>query len=671
VEKTPFQLDKVLSGVAAVTSLRAEEKGLELLFNSALAIPRKLVGDPLRLGQVLTNLVGNAIKFTETGEVTVQVKIESQIESQTAIQGETPGHIVLGFTVSDTGIGLTPEQVGKLFQSFSQADASTTRKYGGTGLGLAISKRLVELMGGTMWVESTPGKGSVFAFNLPFTCLPEESRTVPDLSGLKVLVVDDHDSARRLMLSHLVSFGIEAMAATGGLEGLAAIKQADETGHPFSDVLVSWALPDMDGLEMARHIKRELPLRQRPRIIYLSTAKHNAMLEESGSGELLDAVLNKPVNASMLFDTIVAISSSQGGLTLFPARNDTHADLTGLRVLLVEDNEFNQQLALALLTRAGIEVSLACDGVEAVQAVQPGKFDAVLMDIQMPRMDGLEATRNIRNNPALADLPIIAMTANAMIGDRENCLAAGMNDYVAKPIHIDVMYAALARWTQRDVQTILSTAMESRQVPGMQPALEPLVLDVGKAIAGMGGEDTYLTVLEKFISNQGQTVQSIQGVLAAGDRRTAERLAHTLKGIAATVGAGTLSESARQLEDAIRGENTEKYPQLFEATATKLAQVVAAAETYLQAHTAPPAPVTVDRAPPDMAQLGTLLEQLTRQLQAFDSEAGDTMRQINRQIKGTAIERRAARLDRYINDYNYESALEEVQKFIASLEQKP
>ncbi|MDD5299785.1 MAG: PAS domain S-box protein, partial [Gallionella sp.] len=227
VEKTPFQLDKVLSGVAAVTGLRAEEKGLELLFNSGFDVPRTLIGDPLRLGQVLNNLVGNAIKFTEAGEVAVQVMIENQTPGQDGI----PGHVVLGFTVRDTGIGLTPEQVGKLFQSFSQADASTTRKYGGTGLGLAISKRLVEQMGGTMWVESTPGKGSIFAFNLPFACPAEESRTIPDLSGFKVLVVGDNDSARRLILSHLELFGIEALEVADGSEGLVALKLADEAGH--------------------------------------------------------------------------------------------------------------------------------------------------------------------------------------------------------------------------------------------------------------------------------------------------------------------------------------------------------------------------------------------------------------------------------------------------------
>ena len=524
VEKVPFQLDAVLRSVADVAGIRAAEKGLALRFDNEPEIPQTLVGDSLRLWQVLNNLVGNAIKFTETGEVAVQVKIESQ----TASQGENHGHIVLGFTVRDSGIGLTPEQIGRLFQSFSQADASTTRKYGGTGLGLAISKNLVELMGGAMWVESTPGEGSVFGFNLPFTCPPEESHITPDLSRSNM-----------------------------------------------------------------------------------------------------------------------------------PGDNGSLANLSGLRVLLVEDNEFNRQLATALLTQAGIEVSSAHDGIEAVRAAQQQEFDAVLMDIQMPNMDGLEATRNIRKNPALAGLPIIAMTANAMAGDREHCLAAGMNDYITKPIQHNALYAALAHWTQRGPAAIQGTANRTRRSPGIFPALDP-----DKAIARMGGESIYLTVLGKFIPNQGQAVQSIQDALATGDRNTAERLAHTLKGIAATIGAATLAETASHLENAIREQDAENYPQLIAAAATELAQATASVEAYLQACAAETEAATNDRAPSDIAQFGTLLEQLTAQLKVFDADAVDTMSLINRQIKGTASAAQFARLDRHINDYDYENALAEVQRLV-------
>ena len=573
MEKVPFNLDAVLSGVAAVISIRAEGKRLEFLIDEEFGIPQLLVGDPLRLGQILNNLANNAVKFTEAGEITIQIRMERQIPSQ----GEAYGQVVLRFTVSDTGIGMTPEQIEKLFQSFSQADVSTTRKYGGTGLGLAISKRLVELMGGQIWVESTPGKGSIFTFNIPFTFLPDKAENAPDLSGLRVLVVDDNDSARRVMLSILKSSGIEAMSASDSLEGVVAIEHADEGGQPFSCVILDWGMPGMNGLEVAKRIKLELPLHQRPKVIYLSGHKHTEMITASGAAKLLDAVINKPVTPSGLLDAIATCTSDQSKLPPPSLPNDTHADLTGLHVLLVEDNKFNQQLANTLLVRAGVKVGLADDGLEALQALQRESFDAILMDMQMPKMDGLEATRLIRKNPALADLPIIAMTANAMMGDRESCLAAGMNDYISKPLHYQTMYATLARWTHRNEPPAGQAPAEIQNTSDA-----PSVLDADNAMARMGGKDIYLSMLAKFIPSQRQAVKSIQDALAVNDRATAERLAHTLKGVAASVGAASLAESASQLEQAIEAEDAKEYPQLIGATTSKLSQAVAAIETYLE-----------------------------------------------------------------------------------------
>lgn len=575
VEKAPFGLDAVLRSVAAIISIRAEEKRLEFVIDEEQGIPQVLVGDSLRLGQVLNNLVNNAVKFTEAGEVAIRIGMEKLIPGE----GEDYGQVVLRFAVSDTGIGMTPEQVGKLFQPFSQADVSTTRKYGGTGLGLAISKRLVELMGGEIRVESTPGKGSVFEFGIPFTFLPEEPGSAPDLGGLRVLVVDDNDNARRVMLSILESFGIKATPASGSAEGLAAIEQADADEQPFSCVVLDWNMPGMSGLKAAKRIKQELPLHQRPKVIYLSGHKYTEMINVSGAAKLLDAVLNKPVTPSGLLDAIMICTSKPGKAPPPALPIDTHPDLTGLHVLLVEDNKFNQQLANTLLVRAGVEVGIADDGLEALEALQRERFDAVLMDMQMPKMDGLEASRQIRKNPALADLPVIAMTANAMAGDRESCLAAGMNDYIAKPLHYQAMYATLARWTHRDAPTAGQAAAEV-QHPGDASS----VLDTENAMARMGGKDLYLSMLARFIPSQGQAVQSIRDALAVNDRTSAERLAHTLKGVAASVGAASLAESAGQLEQAIQAEDTGKYPQLIGATASELSQAAASIETYLKGH---------------------------------------------------------------------------------------
>ncbi|WP_435626670.1 response regulator [Candidatus Ferrigenium straubiae] len=571
MEKAPFSLEGVLKGVAAVISIRAEEKHIEFLIDKEFRIPQLLVGDSLRLGQVLNNLANNAVKFTEAGEVEIRIRIINRAADR----------VMLRFTVRDTGIGLTSEQREKLFQSFSQADVSTTRRYGGTGLGLAISKRLVELMDGRIEVESTPGQGSVFSFDISFAYLPDEARNLEYLNVLRVLVVDDNDNARRLMLSCLESFGIEAMAVSGSLEGIAAIEKAEGTEKPFTCVALDWSMPGISGLEAARRIKRELPLRQQPCIIYLSGHKHTEMIHESEAAALLDAIINKPVMASNLFDALMTCNSGMGMLSSPEPGKETHVDLTGLHVLLVEDNKFNQQLANALLMRAGVEVGIADDGIEAMQALQRERFDAVLMDMQMPKMDGLEATRLIRENPALADLPIIAMTANAMIGDRDACLAAGMNDYISKPVQYEAMYATLARWVHRQERMPRQSAAETRQSPEAPAAFDP-----EKAIAGMGSKDIYLTMLGKFAPSQGQAVQSIRDALAADDRKTAERLAHTLKGVAATIGAYLLAETAGQLEKAIAEEDAGKCRQLVEAAAVRLAEAITSVETYLKEHKA-------------------------------------------------------------------------------------
>ncbi len=553
MENAPFHLASMLKGVAAVTSIRAEEKQLEFLIDEECGIPEVLVGDSLRLGQVLSNLANNAVKFTESGEVVIRIRAKEH----------EPGErrITLRFEVSDTGIGMTAEEIGKLFQSFSQADVSTTRKYGGTGLGLAISKRLVELMGGQIWVESMPGKGSIFTFILPFEFLSDEAADVPDFSGLRMLVVDDNDTARKLMLSMLNAFGIDAAGVANGEEAIAAL----EKDAPYSCVLLDWSMPGMNGLELAGMIKQAQG--ERPKIIYLSGHKHMEAVNASRHARLLDVVINKPVLYSELFDAISACASGQGMLMPAMQPADMPADLGGLRVLLVEDNQYNQQLAKALLTDAGVAVSIAEDGLDALSALESEKFDAVLMDMQMPKMDGLEATRKIRENPAWAELPIIAMTANAMTGDKESCLAAGMNDYLSKPLHYKAMYDTLARWTHRG-----------------GAALEEPLLDVENAMARMGDQKLYRLMLGEFVSSQGESVCAIQDALDMHDKACAERLAHSLKGVAASVGAARLSESAMRMEQAIRSDDQDAYPQLITNLTDNLSQVLVEIQRYLEMH---------------------------------------------------------------------------------------
>ena len=396
----------------------------------------------MRLQQVLVNLCSNAVKFTKRGEVVVSV-------SPLRVDGR---EVELEFAVSDTGIGMTPEQQARLFRPFTQADSSTTRKFGGTGLGLSICVRLVELMGGHIRVESEHGKGSTFRFTGRFgreDNRPAHSHHLPaiDLRGMRVLVVDDNSTSREILGEMLETMSFEVTLAGSAREGIAELTQAD-SGDPFHVVLMDWDMPEMDGLKAAQVIRESIPLQQPPKVI-LVTAYGDELASDQAERAGLLGVLAKPISNSSLFDGIThaftrsapEADSQQSGTNVQWA-----ADLTGLRVLLVEDNEINRELASQLLRDAGIIVSIAHNGREAVEKVAAESFDGVLMDIQMPEMDGYQAAKVIRARPEFAALPIIAMTANAMIADRGRALAAGMNEHVSKPIDPSELYAAITRW---------------------------------------------------------------------------------------------------------------------------------------------------------------------------------------------------------------------------------
>ncbi len=573
IEKAPFTLNEVLSNVSFNVGLQAGEKNLEFLIDNGIGIPQSLLGDSLRLGQVLSNLASNAVKFTEAGEVEVKV----------VAQRLAHGQVVLRFSVRDTGIGMSDEQIGKLFLSFSQADLSTTRKYGGTGLGLAISKHLVELMGGRIWVESKPGKGSLFSFELPFTCLQNEISGEACLSGLNVLVMEGNESARRLMKTYFVSFGADVLAVSDSAEGMAAIQRADESGHPFNLVALDSNLPDASGLHVVECIKLKLPLRLRPRVIYFSRRQHADTLFESESQKLLDAVVNKPVTAFSLLEAINVCDAGHNDAPIAALSGPVIPDLSGLHVLLVEDNQFNQLLAQTLLNRAGVRVSIAGNGIEAVRAVRLEWFDAVLMDIQMPEMDGMEATRKIREEFSPEELPIIAMTANAMRGDRESYMVAGMNEYISKPIHYETLYDTLIRCTHISMPPPQQGVAATKHTDGTKAAFDP-----DMAISRVGSKEVFLSMLGKFELHYSQAVQPIQAALEIADLQLAERSAHMLKGAAATIGAAGLSGIAWQLETAIAARDGGEYARLLASMDAELSRVVVLIRDYLNASVAEP-----------------------------------------------------------------------------------
>ncbi|MFZ2957571.1 MAG: response regulator [Candidatus Ozemobacteraceae bacterium] len=448
MENTNFWLDGVFDHVVSLLGLRAEEKGIELIFNIPLDLPTALIGDPLRLGQVIINLGSNAVKFTERGEIVIGV-------DPVAKDADTPE---LHFWVRDTGIGISAEQQAKLFRSFSQADASTTRKYGGSGLGLAITKHLVETMGGRIWVESNPGHGSTFHFTARFglQAAPRLRNAYPpeELKGLRALVVDDNASVREVLTMITQGFQIEVETVNEGLQALEMVESSWDQGHPYDFILVDWKMPGMTGVECLQRLKSSRAAGIPSSIMVNACGRDDVINDADSLGIGSLKILTKPVTPLTLLDSIGDILKREAPVSPRPpdpcATLAAHMEkLAGARVLLVEDNEINQELTVDLLDYAGLEAVVAGNGREALDILgRDDRFDGILMDCQMPVMDGYEATREIRRNPAFIDLPIIAITANAMVGDREMVLAAGMNDYIAKPLVMESMFAILARWIQ-------------------------------------------------------------------------------------------------------------------------------------------------------------------------------------------------------------------------------
>ncbi|MBX3607197.1 MAG: response regulator [Piscinibacter sp.] len=562
IEDIPFKLGDVLDQLATLVGMRAEEKGLELLFALPPGLPTALVGDPSRLGQVLLNLSNNAVKFTERGEVTVAV-------AESAREGQ---RVTLRFEVRDTGIGLAPEARARLFQPFTQADASTSRRYGGTGLGLAICRHLVERMGGEIGVDSEPGRGSCFHFSVPFDLQPEAAPAPPDaeLQGMRVLVVDDHPAARELLRTLATAFGLRAETAADGAAALQLVAQADAQDRPYRLLLLDWHMPGLNGIDCLERLGHA-PGRHDPPTVLMVTAfsRDEAERQLAARGLRVAGLLSKPVTPSGLLD---ACANALGRPRASPSRNEQRqellqarqAGLVGARILLVEDNPINQELARDLLNRAGIVVSIAGDGQEALGILGRERFDAVLMDCQMPVMDGYEATRALRRRPELKDLPVIAMTANAMAGDRQKVLQAGMNDHVAKPIRVDDLFATLARWVHP-------------ALPATAPAPPAPPLDMRAGVAAlMGDEALYRRLLVLFHERESAFVPRFRAACERGDGDAALRCAHDLKSVAGSLGMPALQRAAAALEDACRlhGEAAALEP-LLQAVQRQLAPVLA------------------------------------------------------------------------------------------------
>ena len=682
IERVEFDLEQVLSNVINLIAGKASDKGLELVFQVHPDVPRNLVGDPLRIGQVLINYANNAVKFTEKGEILVEISVLEK----------TADRAVLRFAVSDTGIGLAPDQQALLFKSFSQADQSTTRKYGGTGLGLAISKRLVELMQGEVGVESEADKGSTFWFTARLGISHRKTRALVlshELAGHRVLVVDDNESTRNVLHEMLANMNLRVNEAASGQQALDMAVAAQAEGQSFDVLLLDWQMPGMDGIETARRLHATLHA-DCPKLI-MATAYGREEVLNSATRNGFDNVLIKPVSASLLFNEMARVlgderckDTGEAEKTMTDASQTFIAGLEnieGAHILLVEDNELNQQVASEILQEEGFRVTIACDGKVAVEWLSGSdeqQCDLILMDMQMPVMDGLEATRQIRAMGCA--IPIVAMTANAMAGDRERCLKAGMNDHLPKPIEPHQLWTKLVQWIppRPEFRRVGGAQTQSMKAPkrAEEQTLQRLPkidgLDVAGGLRRMLGKTTlYRELLHKFVAGQSDVPNSMRNAVTAGDWTLAERLAHTLKGVAGNIGADEISARAADLQAICREKTIDRLPDGLTALEAVLTPFLRALEEFFavtatvagSVRTNPGnaqanAPVniqTIPGVPADSGRMKSVVRELNVLLANNDAEAVDVLRQEAEVLK-SALGDDFVALEQAIQAFDFDAA---------------
>lgn len=559
MESMPFDLRRVVEHLTSMLGGTALKKNLEFLVHTESDVPVNLVGDSLRLGQVLLNLTQNAIKFTEKGEVIVSIGVEEKAEDR----------VKLRFSVKDTGIGLTAEQQARLFHAFEQADTSITRKYGGTGLGLAISRRLVEMMGGKIRVESESGQGTVFSFTAEFDVVSTASlhQLLPDtdLRGLKLLLVDDNQAVRDVVGKILVSMTFNVTTAEGGAQALEILRSVP-SDQPFQLVLMDWKLKELDGLRVASEIRKDTHLSVQPKIVMFTGHQEvEFMIRNTG---WLDGFVMKPLTCSSLFDAIMAAFGKDHVRKDLTQTADSAKETLNLgrdaELLLVEDNEINQDVARELLEQAGLKVTIVESGERAVSAVKTTNYDLILMDVQMPGMDGYEATRQIRKwqaeHPDQPKTPIIAMTAHAMKSDQEKSLKAGMDAHITKPIDPDLLYSTLKKWLSAEkTADIPSDSKSQKKDENIELDIEGLDVQQGLKYSA-GRPDLYLSLLNKFVKSRDGLADKLRQEIRDGEVKAAEREIHSLKSLLGTLGAASLQKQAEELENS--GENG-KYDEIL------------------------------------------------------------------------------------------------------------
>ncbi|MBF0380736.1 MAG: PAS domain S-box protein [Magnetococcales bacterium] len=656
MESIDFNLDSVLDDLANLVGIKAEEREIELIFNRPKSVPNALIGDPTRLGQILTNLTNNAVKFTDHGEINLTVELLQKKEDK----------LQLKFAIRDTGIGMTPEQCGKLFKSFSQADTSTTRKYGGTGLGLSICKQLVEMMGGKISVDSEVGKGSLFTFDV---WLKEQSKQnkkksllSSDLKGTKVLVVDDNDSSCQVLSEIIESFEFAVIKAHSGFEAIKIVEDK-QAGSDIKIIFMDWKMPGLDGIQTVKKIRELSRTSAMPHFVLVTAYGHEELKEEIGDVEF-DEVLFKPLNSSQVLDCMMDIFGLDRARQQAISRDvDAIRGILGAKILLVEDNKINQQVATELLEANGLLVTVANNGVEAVKQVKDDNFEVILMDIQMPEMDGFTATKQIREMADCKNLPILAMTAHAMEGDREKSLAAGMDDHVTKPIDPDKLFEALVQWIPaKDRGMFVKTDLPPKTAGDNNLPEKLPGIDLSIGLKHLSGNKTLLhKLLKEFYRDYSDIIDRIN-VSIKDDPQSAQRIAHTLKGVAGSIGALSLQTSAMNLELTLKENSTDKFAAMLEDLKDNLNPVLDGLKLLGQDDEdrglqEDENETTTALSPDDIELLTPLFIELDGLLKSGHSQSQNRLDNLKNLLKNNGS-LQLKQIDELIEDYEYEEAAE-------------
>lgn len=652
LEIIDFNLEDVLDNVSNLISIKAFEKGLEFVIAKDSKIPLNLKGDPLKLGQVLINLTNNAIKFTEKGEVILKVNCD-KVEN---------GKVKLYFAVDDTGIGMTQEQQSKLFKAFTQADISTTREYGGTGLGLTISKSIIEMIGGVIEVTSEYGKGSSFHFTITLDIGTEKKLAkdiIPEcIKDLKVLIVDDNEAAREVLQEYLESFGMKPILVSSGEEAVS------ESKPEIDLILMDWKMTGINGIEAWRRIKIKLG-NKLPKILIVTAYGKEEMVEEAKQ-EGIKEILMKPVSQSVLFNNIIHMFGDEIEHKIPTIEANLNiTDIKGARILLVEDNEINQQVAKENLENEGFWVDIADNGHIAVEKVMQNEYDLILMDLQMPILDGYKATKEIRTNDRFRNLPIIALSADAMTGTRAKVIASGMNDYITKPIDKKELFDVLLKWVKpgkrKAFMPIEMTEKENESVEGLYKKLSSF--NVKEALIRLSGNfNLFINILNKFKNSNKDFCIRLKSLLENNDMETVSRELHTIKGVASNIGENKIKKLASQLEQEIKDGTNILHLDTFRELEIEIAKAITEIKTLGKSNEKNSKIIL------DKDDLIIKLHALEELLDNYDTNAENILLDIRSTLDSLNYIEDVTKLDKMMKSYNFEAALEICNKLCEEIE---